>query len=497
MSSSIPIPKELEAPKRNLCNTNRLSAPGDRYATQVTVDMACRCPHLDVYFPKYLDSGSLGLFNEDETNAQRHQHDTKRPKRTTISDLHFTSILPTHTENSHKVNEMGTPKLSKYPFGKEEQKTDMIVCGGAEYFTPLYPATFVDQVQKERAFELCRATSELNSTPSSSVKDTKKRLLARGQGLDDEECFTMQNQRDLDVQAAVARTETWLEVIRQNRLNYWRQRLNSQKDDSCDANCKSCVKKSKRSKSHSNLPSGDALMQCLDCSLVGCGSDSFATDIGSKRHMQQHFLLSNHNFAITCGERGEIFCMKCHDFVYTEVFDNEKERMKIEANIPWFSWDRRRTLQRSFGFGDEADDFFVIPDGETAINGRSLTKFSQPRSGTVVWRGFQATYPQDVPDELILAAQRTLRRLRMFQGESPQSDYITLDKTTSEFALRQRERGPRFWAIDCPVGMYVNFHDCAFEFHVLQPQQKLTHASNSVSQSYNAGNICYIVSPWV
>ena len=555
------IPKELEAPKRlNYGSFSQVSQKrdvGKKYAEQVTADMGCRCPHLDAYFPKFLDSGSLGLFQEGKPQPNRY---AKRLKRLTISDLHLASILPPRSEVNVPSKPLKSPRM--YTFGEEEKKTDLIMSNGGESFTPLFPGTFVDQVMKERKFEMqmCKEipdnavstknisiNSKINvtqkvvtkesgvkpqaqdppttssastatplnklSTTSASTKGgtdasaqneslyqneidfEKKTKLVRNnlltaqrktcltpsgatlkstdksdvsmspifaanskkrqkeQEVSPEEWMKAQQQRDDDIEVAEARVETWLETIRQNRLTYWKNKQTPL--NPIAPTCIKCTKKAKRSKGKTcnYVPNGDALMQCLDCSIVLCGSDWLTSDKKSKRHMQQHFLLTNHNFAITCGEKGEIYCMKCGDFVYCQVFDSEKERVEIGSVVPWFSWGRHQPLKRGFCFG--ADDFAVIPSSSSSLS-RS--------SGSIVWRGFQATYPAEVPEEMILAARRTLQRMRVFRGMLSSNDILQWDKATCDFAQRQYERGKEYWSISAPVGIY------------------------------NAGNICYIVS---
>jgi len=502
------VPKELQAPRCQIAFSR--SHIGEKYATEVTADMACRCPHIDAYLPKYLDSGSLGL------GGLSNRKGSKRLKRLTISDLHFASVLsePTSKKRKDLVGNLASSDKSNYRFGEEEMKLDLVMSGGRGKFTPLFPGTFVEQVHKERDFErmLCveitkaagekveqpnhqgigdfqnqnlledqikniqnevfpmaatnnssekRHESELrpSNTRSFSFLDGKKRHLGHEHAHNLKELMQMRQQREQDVQAAESRVEAWLEVIRQNRLSYW----------NCEEmGCKNCLKNSKQGSDRSHLPHGDSVMQCLDCSLVGCGSDFLTSDDeSSKRHMQRHFLLSNHNFAITCGEKGEIYCMKCGDFVYCDVFDSEKERVEISFQVPWFQWDRHRKLQRSFAFREEGDDFYVIPNHfvpEDKKDTNSEHRSAREPSAIVVWKGFQATYPPDVSYEFILAAQRTLSRLKFFRGVLTPSHFLKACSSTSKIAYRQYQRRDRHWKIDCPVGIH------------------------------NAGNICYISS---
>jgi hypothetical protein len=516
MSFQTKVPKELQAPR---CQISTLrSHIGGQYATEVTTDMACRCPHIDAYIPKYLDSGSLGLGGVGLSNRKG----SKRLKRLTISDLHFASVLSESTSKKRKGSEgnHASSDKSNYRFGEEEMKLDLLMSGGGGAFTPLFPGTFVEQVHKERDFEkmLCveiakaagekveeqpdhqgigdfqksnllgeqigniqtevfpnAATNnssekrhELEFRPSntssfsaskSTFLDGKKPHLSHDHAHNLSELKQMRKQRDQDIQAAELKVEAWLEVIRQNRLSYW---------NGDDMGCKQCLKNPKQGTDISHLPHGDSIMQCLDCSLVGCGSELLTSDDGSsKRHMQRHFLLTKHIFAITCGEKGEIYCMKCGDFVYCDVFDSEKERVEINFQVPWFQWDRHRKLQRSFAFREEGDDFYVIPNHflpENKKYANSEHRSTCEPSAIVVWKGFQATYPPDVSYDFILAAQRTLSRLKFFRGDLIPSHFLKACDATSTIAYRQYQRRDRHWKIDCPVGIH------------------------------NAGNICYISS---
>jgi|AntRauTorckE5430_2_1112549.scaffolds.fasta_scaffold00851_11 hypothetical protein len=508
MSVPTKIPKELQAPRRR--NSAARCHIGELHATEVTTDMACRCPHIDAFLPKYLDSGSLGLGNNRPVHTGQ---GSKRIKRLTISDLHFSSILSKPASKYHVnkpiIGKTVVETLDKpiYAFGEEETKMNYIMSGGEGSYAPFFPSTFVQQVHKERDFErmLCVEIAKTNgknieraeheghsllhtkntqktyikvkdashefiskstTSDSSDMKNSaemrslninrlesngpngRKRQLKEKDCLDLKSLIRMRDQREVDVHAAELKVEQWLEVIRQNRLSYWNRD---------DMNCSSCVKKSKPGKLKSCLPCGDSLMQCLDCSLIGCGSILTSSDGSSKRHLQQHFLLSNHNFAITCGERGEIYCMKCGDFVYCEVFDSEKERVEINVHLPCFQWDRRRKLQRSFAFREEGDDFYVVPNhcDDGSIHHQSIT---------AIWKGFQATYPQDVSNNFILAGQRTLDRLQLFKGDITKSRFMNACSTTADIVYRQCKRKGQYWKIDCPVGIY------------------------------NAGNICYISS---
>ena len=97
---------------------------------------------------------------------------------------------------------------------------------------------------------------------------------------------------------------------------------------------------------------------------------------------------------VTCGPRADLFCFRCGDFVYHEVFEQEKERIAITQHFPWMSW-KLNPVQRSFD---------------------PLQFLTTPEHG-VVWRGLVATYPNLLPDEYLAAVNRSMDRLLMFKGE--------------------------------------------------------------------------------
>lgn len=255
-----------------------------------------------------------------------------------------------------------------------------------------------------------------------------------------------QQQRQTDLDLANKRVARWLEIIKQNRSKYW---SGNKLENGCSFSCKICLKGAlkKGGTKYETLPSGDALFQCLDCGLTACGVD-FLECQNTKRHMQQHFLYSGHSLGITCGSKGEIFCMKCGDFVYNEVFDREKERINIGFHLPMYAWGRNLPLLRSFCFGDILEDFVIIPEEI-----HNPPKEKSP-SNKIVWRGLRAFYPSEVPEEFIQAARCTLKRFKLFH------------QFCTESAPQERGNRPKVY-FDKPIGV-INSGNLCYMTSVLQ-----------------------------
>ena len=96
---------------------------------------------------------------------------------------------------------------------------------------------------------------------------------------------------------------------------------------------------------------------------------------------------------VTCGPLGEIFCFGCGDNVYHECFDQERERLFLEQNIPSLCWRETPILR-----GIDPSSFIVTPE-----NG-------------VVWRGMMAAYPTPVSTQLVQASRFAAKRSSIFRG---------------------------------------------------------------------------------
>lgn len=316
-------------------------------------------------------------------------------------------------ENSQQMFEMGlgerkVENVAKIPFHSTEKNptdgdTPMPLHVNHEEDSN-YPSDIKDKILRLRKQILHEnqdgeKMKSISSIPSRVQSDDTDEVLTTANILE------MQKQRETDLLLANKRVTCWLETINQNRSKYWSDRKS---EKACSFSCKFCLKGAyKKEEKIENLPFGDSCLQCLDCGLIACSFDYLECQ-NTKRHMQQHFLHSGHSLGITCGSKGEIFCMKCGDFVYNEVFDREKERIDILFQLPSYAWGRNKPLLRSFSLGDILEDFVIVPEeiDEQSHDRKIVNK--------VVWRGLRASYPSEVPEEFIKAARYTLKRLKIF-----------------------------------------------------------------------------------
>eukprot|EP00814_Leptocylindrus_danicus_P006297 CAMPEP_0116010138 /NCGR_PEP_ID=MMETSP0321-20121206/3831_1 /TAXON_ID=163516 /ORGANISM="Leptocylindrus danicus var. danicus, Strain B650" /LENGTH=856 /DNA_ID=CAMNT_0003479197 /DNA_START=168 /DNA_END=2738 /DNA_ORIENTATION=+ len=258
-------------------------------------------------------------------------------------------------------------------------------------------------------------------------------------------------------QAPISITETWLEVIRRNRRNFWRRKsLIGQKDGGnvhtgnamcctwCQPEAGDLTKQTSANAAEMinkaiKKCDPDNFIQCLTCGEVGCGPGK--SKGLSHKHIMKHFIITGHSIGITCGDRGALFCMRCGDFVYNPVIEREKIRAEISARIPYL---------------DTADHFLR----------RSLepAPLAMTDNENYVWPGLMATYPSSVPHHLAQAGELSLKRLLAFTGESRDFRW---SRELYQFILKQSSRGENWCKLTKPTGM-INLGNTCYMSSVLQ-----------------------------
>lgn len=229
-----------------------------------------------------------------------------------------------------------------------------------------------------------------------------------------------------------------LSLFRQNRRKFW---SHSNKSELKCAWCPSSVEASKNHPAAhqefgvikdsrvsnklvhcgnelTSLASGDNLIQCLECDLVGCRSGF----VGGKSHAMLHFLMSGHKYGVSCGESGQLFCMRCGDIVQHECFDREREQVFLEQNHPSLCW-QESPINRG-------------------INPSSFTVVTKEQG--YVWRGLLASYPIPASPQFVRASHFALRRALMFRGCST-SKMVTLGPNALKLTMHRQAHHSKFF----------------------------------------------------
>lgn len=142
--------------------------------------------------------------------------------------------------------------------------------------------------------------------------------------------------------------------------------------------------------------------------------------------------------------QAKIYSFRTGDYIYHDVFEQEKLRIDTFELLPWLGW-KEYLVQRSF----DAFQFICIPPTSTGISS-SITDASQSKQkqqqqenygcGGIFWKGMKATYPPTVPMEHVHIARLCLQRQLMFHGKidelhslSPRSnDYRMIEFTAMQ-----------------------------------------------------------------
>jgi len=200
-----------------------------------------------------------------------------------------------------------------------------------------------------------------------------------------------------------------LEKVRQSRKNYWgschRQSLfatPSRKSTSEGFDFSSTSWGSSAHQRSSNIFLSDGHLKCLHCGKIGAGPNiPHHTSDQQGDSFIEHCIRTGHYLGISCGEKGELFCMKCGDFVYNALIDRERDRIEISSRFPWFSRNETR-IERSISVGEVNE----LEDGSSCV-----------------WPGLVATYLERAPAALISAGELSLKRIRAFSGQIYSSSF--------------------------------------------------------------------------
>jgi hypothetical protein len=414
---------------------------------KIVADNSTKGSNFDQYDPKAVDADSI----TPPTQSQPPVMTKTATGVVAAASIKSNTSTPTQ-QNKHVLPQILTTLFKSDPcmdhFRREEEK----IRRARRSLTSKRVRKKADTTVKEVSKKKRRVSEKSHAIPGWKIPSTRELSIE-----EEEEYMNATHTANETVerwirQFRLCHESFWVEMEKQKGLQKQQNNFSLNLDQGIEKPCcQWCVaeeeerrmcRRAKSPRRASRLFTGDELMQCLDCGFIGCSPPSLNSD--TKQHMQQHLLTSGHKFAVSCGEKAQLYCFECGDCVYHEVFEQEKIRIACARKMPHMAW-KEHAILRSF----DPFQFLKTPD-----------------SG-IIWRGLVAAYPPMVPKEHFCAAELTLRRQALFEGRSHEK-WILPKSNALYFAASQHLKTDQDkFKISAPVGIY-NLGNTCFMSSILQ-----------------------------
>ena len=380
--------------------------------------ISCRCAHFDAFLPRLVST----------SNSSRSAQLTKKKTSSTSNDSKNLQHPCNHLlEETDAIRNLDGILDLFYPQSSEPPQNYMYASRNEEILLEQrikLEEKFVQQAKALGQDYSSTFVGEGRSRKDSAASSKRAKVSGgdiRAKTTDSPNNFTgnISNGESLRLPPELSvHVEPMLEVVRQNRDLYFSTIPHAV--GSLPVQCRWCPRNEedqKRSKYYVPPLTADDLIQCLECGYIGCGPN-FANKNMNREHIILHFISSGHNFGITCGPRGNLYCFRCGDVVYHEIIDRIQFSTEIYYKFPWLSW------------GKETDAIRPVmePSAFVVINGQ------------LFWPGMIASYPSKASPILLQAARLCLKRSRIFEGELGCPGSAQWGKLASELAVFQSQR---------------------------------------------------------